>query len=144
MLHPDATTPNYRIDTCCSPIPGDDVLGFVDEEEHVVVHKVSCPEAMRLKSAFGSRLVATEWGGTATAFSATVGIEGIDRRGVLAEIAADVSSHPNTDIRSLTVTAEKEVFNCRLTVQLDNLSTLHSVCSSLKKIKGVKYVKRLS
>ena len=63
VLHPDDAEPNYRFDTCCSPIPGDDVLGFVDDDENVVLHKVSCPNAMRLKSAFGSRLVATRWGG---------------------------------------------------------------------------------
>ena len=68
MLHPDSVRPNYRLDICCTPIPGDDVLGFVNDDEEVVVHKVSCHKANRLKTAYGSRLVKTRWGETADKF----------------------------------------------------------------------------
>ena len=55
---------------CCTPIPGDDVLGFVNDDEEVVLHKQSCPVAMRLKTSYGPRLVATRWGGTQEVFQA--------------------------------------------------------------------------
>ena len=144
VLHPDAEKPNYFLDTCCTPIPGDDVLGFVDDDENVIVHKVSCPNAMRLKSAFGPRLVATKWGGQADKFIATVSIDGIDRHGILEEITSTVSKKLGINIRGLSIAARQEVFHCDLTVQIDNVETVASMCDALKKIKDVKFAQRTS
>ncbi|MDE6400835.1 MAG: GTP pyrophosphokinase, partial [Muribaculaceae bacterium] len=144
VLHPDEASPNYRFDTCCSPIPGDDVLGFVDDDENVILHKVSCPNAMRLKSAFGSRLVATKWGGTAENFIATISIDGIDRHGILEEISSTVSKKLQINIRGLSIAAKQEVFHCDLTVQVDNADTVEVICDALKKIKDIKFARRSS
>ncbi len=145
VLHPDEDKPNYKLDTCCQPIPGDDVLGFVDENEDVVVHKVSCPNAMRLKSSFGSRLVATKWGGVADRFLATISIDGIDRRGILEEITGVISRDIGVNMVGLTINARQEVFHCEITLQVDNSETVENICRSLKeKIKGVKFAKRIS
>lgn len=144
VLHPDETQPNYLLDDCCSPIPGDDVLGFVDNDEHVVVHKVSCPKAMMLKSGYGSRLVATEWGGTADKFMARVQLEGIDRLGILEDITEALSKKLGVDIRSLAIDADNGVFKCRMTIRTDTTATLAHIISSLKAIKGVKIARRTS
>ena len=144
VLHPDETRPNYLLDDCCSPIPGDDVLGFVNNDEHVVVHKVSCPKAMMLKSGYGSRLVATEWGGTADKFMARVQLEGIDRLGILEDITEALSKKLGVNIRNLTIDAENGVFKCRMTIRTDTTSTLAHIISSLKAIKGVKIARRTS
>lgn len=144
ILHPDEEKPNYRLDDCCQPIPGDDVLGFVDDDENVVVHKVSCPEAMRLKSSFGSRLVATAWGGVADRFLATISVDGIDRHGILEEITQLVSQKLGVNIRGLNIAARQEVFHAELTVQIDNADTVENICRALRGIKGVKFAKRIS
>ncbi|MDE6340095.1 MAG: RelA/SpoT family protein [Muribaculaceae bacterium] len=145
VLHPDETVPNYRFDSCCQPIPGDDVLGFVDDNEEVVVHKVSCPNAMRLKSSFGSRLVATKWGGVADNFLATISIDGIDRRGILGEITEVISKEMGINMQGLNVSAKQDVFHCEITMQVDNASTVEHLCSLLKeKVSGVKFAKRIS
>ncbi len=144
VLHPDAVEPNYLLDTCCSPIPGDDVLGFVDDDENVVLHKVSCPNAMRLKSSFGSRLVATVWGGTAEKFMARISIDGLDRHGILEEITNVISQQLGVNIRGLNIAAKQEVFHCELDVQIDTVETVEQICRSLKEIKGVKFAKRIS
>lgn len=144
VLHPDADTPNYRFDTCCSPIPGDDVLGFVDDDENVVLHKVSCENAMKLKSAYGSRLVATKWGGAAPKFLATISIDGIDRLGILEEITSTMFQKLAINIRGLNIVAKQEVFHCEITVQIDNVETVELICEHLKKIKGVTFAKRIS
>ena len=142
VLHPDAEHPNYLFDTCCNPIPGDDVLGFVDEDEKVVVHKVSCPKAMRLKSTYGPRLVATRWEGKASLFTARINIDGIDRHGILEEIAAKVSKDLYINIRGLNIEADQEVFHCELTVQIDTTDTIATICRALKSINGVKSARR--
>ncbi len=145
VLHPDEDKPNYKLDSCCQPIPGDDVLGFVDDNEEVIVHKVSCPETMRLKSSFGSRLVATKWGGVADKFLATISVDGIDRHGILEEITSVVSRDLDVNIRGLNINAKQAVFHCEITVQIDNTETVDNICRVLKdKVKGVKFAKRIS
>ncbi|MBD5279856.1 MAG: bifunctional (p)ppGpp synthetase/guanosine-3',5'-bis(diphosphate) 3'-pyrophosphohydrolase [Bacteroides sp.] len=144
VLHPDENNPNYKLEDCCTPIPGDEVLGFVDDDENVVVHKVSCPNAMRLKSAFGPRLVATKWGGTADKFIATVSAEGLDRLGILEEIVSTLTRKLSINIRGLNIEARHEVFDCKITVQVDSADTVDTICDSLKKIKGVKFAQRIS
>ena len=144
VLHPDAERPNYIIEMCCSPIPGDDVLGFVNDDEEVVLHKVSCPVAMRLKTSYGPRLVATRWGGSAEKFLARIQIEGIDRHGILEEITNVVSQRLGINIRGLNISAPHEVFQCDMTVLLDNTDTVDTICQSLKEIKGVQKAARIS
>lgn len=143
-LYPDDIEPNYVLDTCCAPIPGDDVLGFVDDNERVVLHKVSCPTAMRLKSSFGSRLVATRWGGSAPAFMATIAVDGIDRHGILKEITAVVSEDLGINIRGLNISTRQEVFHCELLVRIDSVETVKKICDALRKVKDVKFAKRIS
>lgn len=137
-------SPNYKLDSCCTPIPGDDVLGFVDDEENVIVHKLNCPSAMRLKTAFGTRLVATRWEGTADKFSATISLEGLDRLGMIGDIATTISQQLHINIRALNISADGDVFTANITVQLDTTSTLERLMQAVKKIKGVKSVRRIS
>ena len=141
-LHPEK--PNYRIDDCCSPIPGDDVLGFVDDEENVILHKVSCPNAMRLKTTYGSRLVATRWCGKADNFEVRISVDGIDRHGLLEEVVVTLSSKMNINIRGLEIEARHEVFHCLLNLHVADADTVTNICRTLRKIKGVKSAKRIS
>ena len=143
-LYPDDKEPNYHIESCCSPLPGDDVLGFVNEDEEVVLHKVSCPIAMRLKSAYGSRLVMTTWGGSSSNFMCTVSIDGLDRFGILDEIIELVSKKFEINIRSLNISTKQEVFHCDLSFFVDNADTVTNLCDALLHIKGVKFAKRIS
>ena len=142
VLHPGE--PNYLLDSCCSPIPGDDVLGFVNDDEQVVLHKVSCPNAMMLKSAYGSRLVATKWGELAEKFMVTIEAEGIDRQGILEEITSTISGKLGSNIRSLNIAADREVFKCVFTVQTDSTDSVANIITSLKRINGIKKASRIS
>lgn len=144
MLHPDAATPNYRIDDCCAPIPGDDVLGFVDDDEQVVLHRVDCPRALRLKSSYGSRLVATKWASASDKFLVTISVDGLDRHTILEDIVHLMCSTSHVNLRALTVAADKDVFHCEMQVQVDGTETVATLCSELKKIKGVKFARRIS
>ena len=137
--------PNYRLESCCRPVPGDDVLGFVDDDENVVVHKLNCTTAMRLKTAFGSRLVATRWEEKADSFTATLEIEGLDRLGMIGDIANSVSGEElGINIRALSITADGTVFNASITVQIDTTATLDKVIQAIGKVKGVRNVSRVS
>lgn len=144
VLHPDEEHPNYLLDDCCAPVPGDDVLGFVDNDEHVVVHKVSCPKAMVLKSGYGPRIVATRWSGTADRFLAKISVKGIDRIGILGDITTALSAGLGVDVRDLQIEAHNEVFSCRMTVKIDTTDTIRQILSALRKVKGVNSAIRTS
>lgn len=144
VLHPDAKTPNYLIEPCCSPIPGDDVLGFVNDDEEVVLHKVSCPVANKLKTSYGPRLVATRWGGTADRFTAVIAVEGLDRQGILEEISRTLSLTLGVNVRGLNINATHEVFQCDITVQIDSADTVANICAALRDIKGIQKAARIS
>ena len=144
VLLPGLTPPNYKLDICCQPLPGDDVLGFVDENGEVVLHKVSCEKAMLLKASMGSRLIETQWGGEADKFMAKIDINGIDRLGMLETICHLLSQDMGINIRGLNIEANNEVFDCNITVMVDNVDTVTAICNRLMEIKGIKSARRIS
>lgn len=141
--HTDAHGPNYIISSCCNPIPGDDVLGFVNDDGKVEIHSVDCPRAQVLKAGYGSRIVATEWAGVTDLFTAHVRIEGIDRRGILQEITQLISSLMGINIRKLFIEAEKEVFHADLWIEVNDKDVVRDLCDRTKKIQGVTRATRI-
>lgn len=137
---------NYKIAQCCNPIPGDDVVGYIDDDNNVVVHKMDCETATRLKSSFGNRLVATQWEESpqVTSFMATIHIEGIDRMGILQELIHEISINMSINIRNLNIEANQGVFTCNLVVRVSDAAIVVRMCRQIKKIGGVKSAVRTS
>ncbi|MCH5347621.1 MAG: bifunctional (p)ppGpp synthetase/guanosine-3',5'-bis(diphosphate) 3'-pyrophosphohydrolase [Muribaculaceae bacterium] len=135
--------PNFELMDCCSPIPGDDVMGYVRPDNHVEVHALTCPRAQVLKASYGPRIVATEWATDNVKFLAGIHIEGIDRHGILQELTALISHSLNFDIRNLNISAHDEVFSCDLSVMVDNRRVVADLCDKVKKINGVKIAERV-
>ncbi len=129
---------NYKIADCCCPIPGDDVLGYIDDDKTVVVHKRECPVAMRLKSNFGSRLLSTQWEvSKSLSFPAKIEIEGIDRQGILNEITKLISNELMLDMRGLSIQAREGVFTGKVDIMMQNTNVVEALCNKLRRIKGV-------
>ena len=105
---------------CCRPIPGDEVLGFVDENNEVTIHSLDCPRAQSLKASYGPNIVSTKWETIKGTFLAHIHIEGLDRMGILHELIQMISSHLALNIRRLDIEAENEVFHCDLTVLVED------------------------
>jgi GTP pyrophosphokinase len=100
LLSEDSLSRNYEIATCCKPIPGDNVLGFINDSGMVVVHKLSCRIAMRLKSSFGERILSVFWNNnTNSSFEATIEVKGLDSIGVLNTITKSISEDFNVNIQ---------------------------------------------
>ena len=135
---------NYMIAPCCHPIPGDDVVGFIDDDRHVVVHKLTCPNAMRLKSSFGGRLLSTKWDNRTEKFLASIHIEGIDRMGILQELIYIISTNMAINIRGLNIAANEGVFSCELTVLVEDTNVVTALCKQGKKVKGVNSAARMN
>lgn len=134
---------NYTIASCCSPLPGDGVLGFVRDNNDVEIHLIDCPHAQALKASYGTKIVSCKWGHTVGSFLAHIRIEGIDRFGILQELISLISSHLAINIRKLDIEAEKEVFRCDLWVKVENADVVNNLCQKIKKINGVQKATRV-
>lgn len=134
---------NFRTEGCCAPIPGDDVLGFVTDDNEVVVHALTCPRAMLLKSSYGPRIITTKWETVDNRFLAHIHIEGLDRHGILQELTHNISMQLNMDIRRLNIEAHDEVFACELWVRVADVSIVKDLCEKIKKVDGVKSATRI-
>ena len=135
---------NYEIASCCHPIPGDDVVGFIDDNKHLIVHKLTCPTAMRLKSAFGNRLISTKWQTLNEKFLARISIEGIDRMGILEQITHAITTTLGINMRNLNISANEGVFECTLAVLVEDTNVVTTLCKELQQVKGVTKVARIN
>ena len=107
---------NYQIADCCHPIPGDDAVGFLTEDNKVIVHKMDCSTLARLKASYGSRLLQTQWEEYSDRFQATIHIIGIDQKGILQSIVNIISTNMSINMKRMSVTADDGVFKCDLDV----------------------------
>lgn len=145
ILREEAFERNYVIAECCKPIPGDDALGFINDDGNVVVHKRSCPIAMRLKSSFGERTLNTEWSSHKNAsFEATLEVKGIDSIGVLNTITKTISDDFNVNIMRLLIEAKDGVFEGKIKMKVHDVEDIQKMCVTLSKIKNIKSVGRVA
>ncbi|MDE6495677.1 MAG: GTP pyrophosphokinase, partial [Duncaniella sp.] len=134
---------NFVFADCCRPIPGDEVMGFINDKGEVEVHELTCPRAQVLKASYGPRIVATRWDEVSGSFPASIVIEGIDRHGILQELTRLISTALNIDIRRLNIEAHNEVFTCDLGVMVSNTDAVDQLCRNMLKINGVKKARRI-
>ena len=145
ILREEAFERNYVIAECCKPIPGDDALGFINDDGNVVVHKRSCPIAMRLKSSFGERILNTEWSSHKNAsFEVTLEVKGIDSIGVLNTITKTISDDFNVNIMRLLIEAKDGVFEGKIKMKVHDVEDIQKMCVTLSKIKNIKSVGRVA
>ena len=143
-LTPDAIQKNYILADCCKPIPGDDVLGYIDDNNRIVIHKRQCPIAAQLKTSFGNRLLAVEWEtGKALNFPVNVYIKGIDGIGVLNHVTQIISQQLNVNIHKLNIESNDGIFEGRIQLYVHDVDDVNTICTNLKKIEQIKKVTRI-
>ena len=145
VLRNDGGHSNYLMAPCCSPLPGDDVMGYTNDNGEVEVHALTCPRAQMLKAGFGPRIVATRWEVTdTTTFPAKIHMEGIDRRGILQELIHTISTQLNIDIRGLDISTRDEVFTADLQVLVADTAVVEQLCAKIRRLNGVQRATRVS
>ena len=144
-IRPEEENKRYSFAPCCNPIPGEEVVGYVNDNETVTIHKVDCPVATRLKSSFGERLVAARWIETMgqKSFAATIEINGIDSVGVLNHITQIISRDMAINIRAITIETKDGLFTGKLSIMVTDAKKITTLCSNLKKIAEVKSASRI-
>ncbi len=134
----------YIIADCCNPIPGDDVLGYYDEEKHIVIHKRNCPIANALKSSHGNRILAANWDTHKELyFAVPIQITGIDNIGVIHEITTIIYKQLNANIQKMHYESNNGIFECTFWLNVHDVQEVKNICENLKKISCIKTVARI-
>lgn len=140
----DDNITQYKFMHCCHPIPGDDILGFIDNKNRIEIHKRSCPIATKLKSSFGNRILDAKWDmHKKLYFDATIRLQGIDRIGMLNEVTKVISEQMNVNIHRITLTCEENIFDGTIELRIHDREDMESIAASLKKIDGVQEVTQI-
>ena len=143
-LTPDAIQKNYVIADCCKPIPGDDVLGYIDNDNRIVIHKRQCPIASQLKTSFGNRLLAVQWEtGKVLNFPVNIYIKGIDVIGILLRVTEVISRQLNVNIHKVYTESNTGLFEGRIQLLVHDVDDVNTVIENLKKIDQIKKVTRI-
>jgi GTP pyrophosphokinase len=134
----------YMVARCCNPIPGDEVIGYLTPEENVIIHKVTCAEAIRLMSRHGDKIVSAKWTThKVLSFLARIEIQGMDRIGILSELTRVISDELRVNIRRLNIESHDGIFESSIDLYVHDAADLNNLIGNVMRIKGVDSVKRI-
>lgn len=135
----------YMVASCCNPIPGDEVLGFIRDDGQLEIHKRSCNQALNIKTRFGDRIISCIWAGHKS-FSVpnTIEIKGIDRMGILNEITKVITNDLSVNMKRLVIDTDGGIFTGIIEVIIHDLDDINQLSNLLQKIDGIKSVKRVT
>ena len=134
----------YKIADCCQPIPGDNVLGFIETSGDVIVHKCDCPVAQKLQASYGNRILSAKWETQKVlSFLTTIEISGVDQTGLLKQIVQVISDDYAINIKNINIDTTDGVFLGTLDIYVYSADDINNLCKNLLKIKALKSVKRI-
>lgn len=140
----DENNESYEIARCCKPIPGDEVVGYVGQDESIIIHKPKCPVAIRLMSSEGNRLIAVKWTiHKMVSFLARIQLNGIDRIGIVSEVTGIISGELNVNMRNVNISVHEGIFEGTIDLYVHHTSDLNNLILKLVNIEGVDSVKRV-
>lgn len=135
---------DYKLSSCCNPIPGDDVFGFVTINEGIKVHKKDCPNAISLQSNYAYRIIQAKWiDSSQQDFKAILNITGMDTLGLTNELTKVISNNMNVNIQSISLSGDAGIFNGQIVVIVQNNTILKRLIENIKKIDGIDKVTRV-
>ncbi|WP_353086466.1 RelA/SpoT family protein [Flavobacterium sp.] len=135
---------DYKLASCCNPIPGDEVFGFVTINEGIKVHKKDCPNAISLQSNYAYRIMQARWiDSTKQEFKVMLNITGMDTLGLTNELTKVISNQMHVNIQSISLSGEAGIFNGQVTVIVQNNQILKRMIENIKKIDGIEKVTRV-
>ena len=138
--------PQFVMAECCKPIPGDKVVGYRDPATgNIIVHKATCDELNRLAAQFGRNIVKEEikWSQhKAMSYLVTLELRGIDRQGLLLDLAKVVSDDFNINIREVNIHSHDGIFEGNVSLYVKDAESLSAVMDKMRKIKGIETIKR--
>ncbi|WP_068598748.1 RelA/SpoT family protein [Vaginella massiliensis] len=143
VFGPDEERLDYELAACCNPIPGDKVFGFITVSKGIKVHKSDCPNAISLRANYDYRVIKATWvDSTKREFKAILILDGLDRPGMISDITLVISKNNSINMNNLNFSENAGVFTGVISLQVKNKDQLEQVIEELKKVEGVRNVKR--
>ncbi len=144
ILKEDPDQLNYSLAKCCNPIPGDDVVGYISSDEHIIIHKRNCPEALKMMSQQGDSIITAEWTKfKKLSYLSRIKLSGFDRVGMVNEITTIISKQNSINMRTVHFDAHDGIFEGDLYLYIHNVQDLNELIARLKKIHGIDNIERI-
>jgi GTP diphosphokinase / guanosine-3',5'-bis(diphosphate) 3'-diphosphatase len=144
VLGDDITQIKYVLSRCCSPIPGDDVVGFLKDDGSILIHRTNCPDAIDLMSKYGKRIVKAKWKNKESiGFLTGIKIQGVDKKGFIRKVTEVITEKHNINIRSFYLDTSEGMTEGTIMLYLHDTQTLHKLTENLMKIKEIIKVSRI-
>ncbi|WP_333808174.1 RelA/SpoT family protein [Flavobacterium sp.] len=135
---------DYKLSTCCNPIPGDEVFGFVTINEGIKVHRKDCPNAISMQSNYAYRIIPAKWiDSSQEEFKAVLKITGMDILGLTNELTKVISNQMHVNIQSISLNTEAGIFYGQVAVVVQNNTILKKLIENIKKVDGIDKVTRV-
>ena len=129
--------------SCCRPIPGDAVFGFITVNEGIKVHHKECPNALALQSNFAYRIIPAKWvDSSAQEFNAVLNLSGIDKKGLVNEVTRMISNNKSVNINKINFDSEDSYFTGIIHVSVPNKNVLNKLVQNLSKVNGIDKIVR--
>ena len=135
---------NYKLSSCCNPIPGDQVYGFVTVSEGIKVHKNNCPNSVSMQANYAYRIIKAKWiDSSQQEYFADLVITGIDQLGLVNNLTMVISNNMNVNIKKISFETDDGIFTGHITVSVKNKKTIDKLINNIQKINGIDRVKRV-
>lgn len=135
---------NYKLSSCCNPIPGDQVYGFVTVSEGIKVHKNNCPNSVSMQANYAYRIIKAKWiDSSQQEYFADLVITGIDQLGLVNNLTMVISNNMNVNIKKISFETDDGIFTGHITVSVKNKKTIDKLINNIQKINGIDRVKRI-
>lgn len=130
--------------SCCRPIPGDDTLGYIDNHNHIEIHRRSCPVAAKLKAVYGPRILDVKWDMHGQLFfNATIEIGGVDRPNMLLDVSKVVSAQLGINIHKITISSDNGIFDGTLELRVHDRKEVSIIMEKLREISDMQEVREI-
>ncbi|MBC8486485.1 MAG: bifunctional (p)ppGpp synthetase/guanosine-3',5'-bis(diphosphate) 3'-pyrophosphohydrolase [Bacteroidetes bacterium] len=145
MVDTDVQKISYDISNCCNPIPGDEIMGFIEPNEAIKIHRTNCPVAINLMSKYGNKIIKTKWNDKETiGFLTGIKISGIDKRGFINEIIKIITENLNLNIKTFHLESNGGLIDATIMLYVYSTKNLHNLIRHLKKLPDVKKAGRIN
>ena len=126
---------------CCHAIPGDDILGYIDNKNRIEIHRRDCTVANKLKAAYGKRILDAKWDmHQVMFFDATIEIRGIDRKRMLHDVSEVISDKLDVNIHKMTIESNEGIFDGQIEIRVHDRDEVKKIMGELRKIEDIKEV----
>lgn len=140
----DINNQKFTLATCCNPIPGDEVAGYLNPNNSVIIHKKTCSVLNNLAAKQGDKIISVKWSSyKLLSFLVKIKVEGVDKLGIVYNITKAISQEADVNMKSISIETNDGVFFGEITLFVHNAQDLEDLIRRIIRIKGVSKVTRI-